>query len=345
MFLIGIGFFVLLRFQFAWHTHFAEGVRAPNKGQFDLAARKLRDAERILTKSSVPSPALALCSYALGEVYRQQSRLEEAESLMRSSLAMRLGQWGPDHSQTLQSTVGVANVCLALGRYEEAELLLQRALAITEKLRGTNHTDVGVCLNNLGKSFADRDDFVQAETYFRRALVICERKRTSPVHAMVINNVAHACVHQGKADEAEHLARQALEKFERKCGPNHAWTAIALTTLARCLRLQNRLSEADEAANRGLEIRQRQLDPDRPNIADSFECLGEIAESMRNVSEAKKVYLRALAIREQALPPGHSDTEELRKKYDAIMQRFEDSSVPPTEVAANPQAIRIDKID
>ncbi|MDQ6660772.1 MAG: tetratricopeptide repeat protein, partial [Chloroflexota bacterium] len=72
----------------------------------------------------------------LAELYLEQSRCTEAESLLRRALAIWEQHLGPQHPHTAFALHALAAVYSALGRYTEAELLFRRAVNIREQQLG-----------------------------------------------------------------------------------------------------------------------------------------------------------------------------------------------------------------
>jgi tetratricopeptide (TPR) repeat protein len=69
---------------------------------------------------------------ALATLYRAQGRLDDAEVLLRRSLALWEKTEGPDHPGVAAGAENVAALLVARGRYAEAEPLYRRALRINE---------------------------------------------------------------------------------------------------------------------------------------------------------------------------------------------------------------------
>ena len=63
----------------------------------------------------------------------EQGRYEDAEPLLKRSLAIREQALGPDHPDVAGSLNNLAVLYKAQGRYGEAEPLYERSLAISEK--------------------------------------------------------------------------------------------------------------------------------------------------------------------------------------------------------------------
>src|SRR5262245_5354002 len=78
------------------------------------------------------SPAVGESLNTLGEVYRAQGQLDDAERTHRSALALRESVLGPQHLDVATTLNNMAMLNTARAAYVEAETLLKRAQAIVE---------------------------------------------------------------------------------------------------------------------------------------------------------------------------------------------------------------------
>ena len=79
----------------------------------------------------------------LGNLLRDQGRLEEIEPLAREALSRLEGKLGAEHPETVMSLTYLAQIETELNKNDEAEPLLRRAIAIQEKTLGPNHPQLG----------------------------------------------------------------------------------------------------------------------------------------------------------------------------------------------------------
>jgi hypothetical protein len=57
-----------------------------------------------------------------------------------------------------------------------------------------------------------------------------------------------------RLDEAEQMARRALEIWETRVGPDHQWTGYALLSLGRTMLARRKATEAAQMAERAAQI-------------------------------------------------------------------------------------------
>ena len=100
------------------------------------------------------------------------NKLEEAEPLMRRSLAINEQSFGPTHPSVGINLNNLALLLDATGRYEEAELLMRRSLLIEEQNHGSEHPNVAIQLSNLALLLKKTNRLEEAEPLVRQALNI-----------------------------------------------------------------------------------------------------------------------------------------------------------------------------
>jgi tetratricopeptide (TPR) repeat protein len=108
----------------------------------------------------------------LASLYQDLGRYEQAEPLLKRSLAIREKALGPDHRDVAESLNNVASLHQAQGRYAQAEPLLKRSLAICEKALGPDHIYVAQVLHNLSHLLGEQKRFAEADPLYARALDI-----------------------------------------------------------------------------------------------------------------------------------------------------------------------------
>ena len=123
--------------RFLWEEYTGEALGALRAGEVKRAERFLSLA---LDKAEQLGPGeRGISMNGLGEVYRRQGRLDEAEPLLLRALELKEQALGPDHPDLAPTLTNLGLVYAATGRVPEAALLFERALAIQEKKVGGAH--------------------------------------------------------------------------------------------------------------------------------------------------------------------------------------------------------------
>ena len=147
--------------RFLWEEYTKSGVQAGLAGRYDEAEYYLRRAE---TKADSLWPQeLGRSLNNLGELYRRQGRLADAEHMFKRALAVK-EVLGPEHPDVATGLNNLAQVYIAQGRLAAAVPLLERSLAIQEKVMAGEHPALVRTMTTLAQVYRsvgrDNDAFV-----------------------------------------------------------------------------------------------------------------------------------------------------------------------------------------
>jgi tetratricopeptide (TPR) repeat protein len=146
--------------------------------------------------------------------------------------------------------------------------------------------------------------------------------------------------------EAQKLCELALERAEKRRGPDHPETARNLNNLGGLLYSQGDFAGARPHYERALSINERMLGPEHPETARCFNNLAGVLDSLGDLAGARRYYERALAIRERALGPDHPDTARSHNNLGFLLKRqgdldgarrYYDSALAISERALGPR--------
>lgn len=284
-------------------------------GQYLLERARYGEAERLLRQGEIfdqqSGGYYALESLnALGLLYRFQSKLVEAQSLLQQALFLNKTLFGSDTLETAVSMNNLANLYQQQGKDEEAESLFQRSLEIHEKLLGAKHPDTARGLNNLAEIYRVRGKYEEAELLHLRALSIYEQlmETEHPDATRVLNNLGLLYASQERYAEAEPFYLRALAIREQHLGADHPDTARCLMNLAGLYRDQGRYEESESSYLRVLPIYEQWLGTEHYETAVLLVNFAFLYTSQERYAEAEPLLLRALATREQHLGLDHPDT-------------------------------------
>ena len=88
-------------------------------------------------------------------LYANQGKLDEAETMYQRALQGKEKAWGPDHASTLDTVNNLGNIYAMQGKLGEAEKMYQEALQGMEKACGPDHISALQMVNNLGNLYAN----------------------------------------------------------------------------------------------------------------------------------------------------------------------------------------------
>ncbi|KAJ5195474.1 uncharacterized protein N7498_008912 [Penicillium cinerascens] len=116
--------------------------------------------------------------HGLGNLYKDQGKLKEAEEMYQRALAGKEKALGPDHTSTLNTVNNLGLLYADQGKLKEAEEMYQRALAGLEMALGPDHISTRHVANNLGVLYKDQGKLEETEGHTEK-----ECKRAKMMHS------------------------------------------------------------------------------------------------------------------------------------------------------------------
>ena len=186
------------------------------------------------------------------------ARLEEQRRrVLAQAEHVRREHAGQDHLRAnLLDSLG--RVAQRLGALDDAEALLEEARAIRERAFGEDSLEHALSLRSLGNLRRDRGEPGAAAELFARALAV-HRARSDETHtdvAALATDLASCLRPLGRLDEAEALAREALE-LRRKDASDPLAAAESLVELGKIAAARGEDAEAARLLEEALETRRR----------------------------------------------------------------------------------------
>jgi tetratricopeptide (TPR) repeat protein/2-polyprenyl-3-methyl-5-hydroxy-6-metoxy-1,4-benzoquinol methylase len=227
-------------------------------GQFAEAERHYRKILAGNRKQIGSIDLLGIIAYNLGNVLKEQGKLDDAVAHYHRALALKPG-FAEAHNN-------LGNALKKQGKLDEAAAQYERALALKP--------DYVVARYNLGNTYRDQGQLDNATAHYRQALVV------NPNYVEVHNNLGNALKEQGKLDEAVAHYRYALA--------TDSSYVEAHNNLGNALREQGKLHEAVAQYQRALAL--------RSNFADAHNNLGAAFAEQGKLDQAIAQYRRALTL-------------------------------------------------
>ncbi|KAK4119890.1 FabD/lysophospholipase-like protein [Parathielavia appendiculata] len=139
----------------------------------DVAGNEVQylDAVRLLLRYSMIEYQEAVdAMHMLGNLYADQGRLREAESMFQRALEGKEKALGRDHTSTLDTINNLGNLYRNQDRLTEAESMYQRTLEGNKKALGRDYSSTLGTVNNLGILYKAQGRLTEAESMFQRVL-------------------------------------------------------------------------------------------------------------------------------------------------------------------------------
>lgn len=223
------------------------------QGAFDEARVILRQALSRLTETDSEQRAITLLRSAIVE--KTASRHNDALRIYTE--AAPLFEENNNHALSGRFHNGFANVLESLGRVEHRQDYIDRALieyaAASFHFEQAGHTRYLACVeNNLGFLFSTVGKFRDAHEHLDRAQALFTSLKDRAHIAQVDETRARVLLAEGRAADAEKLARSAVKILEG--GGEQALLAEALTTHGITLARTNHYLPAQHALRRAVEV-------------------------------------------------------------------------------------------
>lgn len=258
------------------------------------------EALRLREESAEPdSLPIADAMNTLAIVRQNQDRLDEAETLLLKSLAIREHLAGAESKQVASNLHNLArNAYLRGGELDEAITYFQRALELKRKLGGDHDPDFEITQADLGKALRDSKKWEQAYDVLGRNLDLTRDLygEDSENVASARNEFAYLLHDMGRFKEAAEEYRASMAIRARLGGEDTAAFAIPLNNLASALEDRGEYVAAEPLFRRSLELRRKGQDADSPMIAHAEFNLARLLLKRGNPEEAGRLDASALAI-------------------------------------------------
>jgi eukaryotic-like serine/threonine-protein kinase len=255
--------------------------------------------------------AVASAQHNLAEVFRLQSKNDEARAGFQQALALRRKLLGNEHREVADSLFGLAEVLRRQSdALAEAEAAHREALSLRRKLLGKEHPDVARSLNGLGVVLRNQGKLEEAEKDLREAVGL-ERKLLGDKHpdtANALGNLGITLLKQpGRLPEAEKVLREAFAIQKEVLG-EHRDTAITLKALSAVAKQLGRSEEAEQLSREALAMEKKLLGAQYSQPTDSLPKLIAALQREGKLAEAEARQRELLASQRKLLGNDHAQT-------------------------------------
>jgi len=217
-----------------------------------------------------------------------------AEAPQLEALAIRRGELGPDHLDTLHSIQETATLRgIFQGRPADSERLLREAWAGFAKELGEHHPDTIYAKVNVGNALVSQGMLDQAEPLLVHALESARRHRDHKVAPYAATSFAIFNFYRGDLPQAIAFQREAVAGNRRVHGEGDQITWKAASTLGVFLYRNGELDEAERLQREAL-ARQREMHGSLHPY--TLETLGNFGALLRDLGRLEE----AVAIGEEA---------------------------------------------
>jgi tetratricopeptide (TPR) repeat protein len=248
----------------------------------------------------------------LGEIYRGQKRLAEAESILVQGLSSGGGRRiSGDLAPTVVSMMNSLSLLyFEQGKSDAAESLSVEVLGAGARELGEEHREIRKAVNNLASMYANQERYDEAAAMFERALET-DRRTLGTDHPDVLsrmNNLAFVYKKQGNLEKAEPLYVQVVQIKERVLGEAHPDVLTSKNNLAALWIEQARFREAEPMITQVVRITRETFPNDKGRLGNALAWQGECLRGLARYDEAERALLEGVGLLSEAFGPSHART-------------------------------------
>jgi tetratricopeptide (TPR) repeat protein len=158
----------------------------------------------------------------LGNLYMEQGKLQEAESMYTWALQGKEESFGRKHAFTLTTVNSLGILYRNQGKHAQAEAMYKRAWQGYEEALGPKSICTLDSVFNLGITYNDQGKLAGAETLYNIALQ-GYAETLGPTHTFTLEATAYLgtlYMSQGRLADAEAMLARALQGYEASIGPS-----------------------------------------------------------------------------------------------------------------------------
>jgi serine/threonine protein kinase/tetratricopeptide (TPR) repeat protein len=301
--------FLIDMFQQADPTH-SRGREVTVREMLDIGSR------RIATQLAEQPDTRAHLQATVGKVYADLGLYDDAEFLLRESIAARTKLYGPRNPETAVSMQSLGDVLVRKKELVHAEPLLEDALAINRNAFGDHSVNLTASLRSLGDLRLEQQQPEAAEQLLRESLRILaasamkanvvEKLAIDAETAATLNRLAIVLRQKGDYSAAEATYRRALTIAEKSLGRDHPTVAFITHNLAVVIERQGRLTEAQPLFKEAIELHRKVFGVEHPETLVAMANYGAFLHRVGEVEAAERILREVLTLRRKVFGDRHS---------------------------------------
>jgi serine/threonine protein kinase len=265
---------------------------------------------------------------AVAELRIEQSRLDEAAQLARSSLESAARRFADNSREVATARAVAGKVAAADGDYEAALALLEPAVSVLSD--GPASVELSEALGALANTHYYLGHVNVSEQLNRRALPLDEELfgDRHPYVAVTLYNLGNIRLDYGDYLEGERLFARAVELNESWYGTAHPKTANSMLMHGRAIAYQGRLGEADVLYRKALQALHAAYGENHVRVGSVLSLMGDLARDQGNFVEAERLFGRAAAIFKNVLGEDHEFYVHQRSNLGSVhlaQQQYEEA--------------------
>ncbi len=229
-------------------------------------------------------------------MYDQLGKYDQADSLLKASLAQRKAIGGADSAKVAESLVALANLRNDQAQLEEAETFARQGLQMSKRHLPPDHPVVARATLTLGRILDNRGKYDEAIPTLEEAMRLESGPKGVPADlSATLSELANTHYYLGHYDISKDLNERALRMDEQLYGDRNPNVAQDLTNLADIQYQWSNYAEAERLQRTAVGIMQAWYGKDHPETADDMTILGKYLIAEGRADEAVPILRDSLA--------------------------------------------------
>ena len=267
-----------------------------------LVDRGVREAQSLSNEPAVQAELYE----TLGSIYLKLGKLDQAESLLESSLKLRKQTFGEESGPVSGGLVSLAMLRASQARLQEAEQLARQGVQMSKRTLGPGSAATARATESLGQILEDQGSYKQAIPVLEEAVRMESAPGGEPADlAESLTELANCHFYIGDYAESDSLNRRVLEMDRKLHGERHPHVADDLINLGANQYEWGHYPEAEQFYRQALTIIEAWYGRNNPETASAMTMLGRALVAEKKFTEAGTLARQALAIQEQVYGPVH----------------------------------------
>lgn len=250
---------------------------------------------------------------SLGTTLAGLAEYAPADSILRTSLALREATAGPRSAESGQSLLALSNLNCLWGRYAEGEQYGRQALDVLTKVHGPQSLESLPAMVNLATALAKTGQVAEARTLAKRVTEVAgaRRQRGDPTviggldfgqaERTALSVLSEIATVEGDAEAQLKFSRELLALARVQGLGQGLELSNALNNLGTALMSSGDLAGAESTFVEAIEVARRVAGDDHPSIATCRENLGNVYFQQGKLDLTARNLELVLAMRRRAL--------------------------------------------
>jgi serine/threonine protein kinase len=242
----------------------------------------------------------------LGTLYQKLGKLDQANTLLNSSLEERKSLYGADAAQVAESLVQLGLLRDDQAQLPEAEKMVRAGLAMGKRHLPPNHPAIAKATAALGKVLEDRGSYDEAIKTLEEAVRLQSANgAATPEAAASLYELASTHFYAGHYELSESLNERLLSFDRQIYGERHPRVADVLINLGAIKYDLGHYPEAEKYDRQALDIVQAWYGKDNPETASDLTILARALVRENRYDEAVDLLQQSLAIKKRVYGEVH----------------------------------------